>query len=82
MTHRTAFGNFLKKWTSDNMFEKEFDTDSLAKYDEKSFFELYNSSQNQNLLDFLEGRVRFELLNIIRKLDRKGEIFIEVRKKS
>nr|WP_321482065.1 TIR domain-containing protein [uncultured Cohaesibacter sp.] len=64
------------------MFEMQYETNTLAQMSEEEFAFQYNESETQKFLSYIETRIRFELVNLIRVLDRKGEIFIEVRKKS
>lgn len=64
------------------MFLNKYDAEDLITMNEATFSELYNGKENQDFLSYIEIRMRMELVNLIRVLDRKGEIFIEVRKKT
>jgi ppGpp synthetase/RelA/SpoT-type nucleotidyltranferase len=60
------------------------------KYTAKQFFDMtdkefknfYESSPHQKLVDYLETRIRLEILEIIRRFELKGEVFFEIRQKS
>jgi len=49
---------------------------------DSEFREMYESQSFQNILDFLETRIRLEILTIIRRFRLKGDVLFEVRKKS
>lgn len=46
------------------------------------FRKLYEDENFKNILDFLETRIRLEILTIIRRFQLKGDVLFEVRKKS
>lgn len=60
------------------------------KYTVKEFYDmsdvqfrtLYEDNDFKNVLDFLETRIRLEILTIIRRFQLKGDVLFEVRKKS
>ena len=49
---------------------------------DEQFRELYESDAHRRLLDFLETRIRLEIIAIIRRFKLKGEVLFEVRQKS
>lgn len=52
------------------------------KMTDSEFRELYESENFRNVLEFLETRIRLEILSIIRRFRLKGEVLFEVRKKT
>jgi ppGpp synthetase/RelA/SpoT-type nucleotidyltranferase len=69
------FGIFVK------MFDKKHALEDMVGWSENDFTSQYDAQQAQNFLDYMENRIRVELIELINSLDRKGEIFLEVRKK-
>jgi ppGpp synthetase/RelA/SpoT-type nucleotidyltranferase len=63
------------------MFAKQYPAEVFLRFTEQQFTQEYESVENQRFLDYLENRIRFELISLINTLDRKGDITIEVRKK-
>ncbi|MEP1209992.1 MAG: TIR domain-containing protein [Rhizobiaceae bacterium] len=48
----------------------------------EEFEKKYENSSYQSFLDYIESRMRLEIISIIRTLDKKGEVSFELRKKS
>ncbi|MCR9121037.1 MAG: TIR domain-containing protein [Phyllobacteriaceae bacterium] len=46
------------------------------------FREIYENRSFKNILEFIETRIRLEILSIIRRFQLKGEVLFEVRQKS
>jgi ppGpp synthetase/RelA/SpoT-type nucleotidyltranferase len=64
------------------MLETTQSPDALLGMSEKEFTAKYDSIENVNFLNYIESRIRFQLIKLINSLNKKGDIFIEVRKKT
>lgn len=63
------------------MFDKIYPIEEFLRYSEEEFTNEYESDENQRFLNYIENRIRYELIGLINTLDRKGDIIFEVRKK-
>jgi len=60
----------------------KFTVQQFYEMSDDEFRDIYENQEFKNTLDFLETRIRLEILTIIRRFQLKGEVSFEVRQKS